>query len=197
VDTITTIYLIFFLIGLLYAIIAGVFSHVLDVGGDHDLGDIGGGIESADLSGAGMPTFTPINSVTLATFITTFGAAGLLWNYFKPRTAGWFPGLFVAFLSAFLVAIADFYLFYKVFSVTQSSSEAQVVDRPGAVAEVTAPIPENGVGEITYIQKGSRLNAPAKSEDGKPIPAHTSVTITRVSGAVLIVSPADSQKSAS
>jgi membrane protein implicated in regulation of membrane protease activity len=196
-DTTTKVYLIFFFLGLIYAIIAGIFSHVLDLGGDHDLGDIGGGVDTADLSGAGMPTFSPINSVTLATFVTTFGAAGLIWNYFKPGTAGWFPGLFVAFLAAFLVAIAVFYLFYKVFSVTQSSSEARVADLPGSIAEVTAPIPENGIGEIAYIQKGTRLNAPAKSEDGRPIPAHASVTITRVSGSVLIVAPVKSPEASS
>ncbi len=187
--TVTVIYLILFLVGLVFAILSAVFSHVLDLGGDHDLGDVTGGLHGADLSGAEMPTFSPINTVTLATFITTFGAAGLLTSFFWKGPGSVVPGLLIATLSGFIVAGLVFWMFYKVFSITQSSSESRVAELIGETAEVIAPIPPDGMGEVAYVHKGSRLNAPAKSEDGKPIPVHTSVTITRVVGGYIFVKP--------
>ncbi len=51
-------------------------------------------------------------------------------------------------------------------------------------------IPENGVGEIVYVQGGTRYTAPARADDGKPIPTGAAVIVTRIVGSQFFVKPA-------
>ena len=51
-----------------------------------------------------------------------------------------------------------------------------------ASASVITPIPEDGVGEIAYVQGGTRYTAPARAEEGKPIGNGKTVKICRVVG---------------
>ena len=75
-----------------------------------------------------------------------------------------------------------FYVFNAMFKKTQSSSESHVASLVGQSASIITPIPENGVGEIAYVQGGSRYTAPARTEDGKPVPSGKPVRISRISG---------------
>jgi len=59
----------------------------------------------------------------------------------------------------------------------------------GIVGEVTAPISADGVGEITYVAKGSRIASPARSATGQPIPRGTSIAIVRMVGGTALVRP--------
>jgi membrane protein implicated in regulation of membrane protease activity len=68
------------------------------------------------------------------------------------------------------------------FKKTQSSSESKVASLLGQAATIVTPIPENGVGEIAYVQGGSRYTAPARTESGTPISAGRPVRITRIVG---------------
>jgi membrane protein implicated in regulation of membrane protease activity len=68
------------------------------------------------------------------------------------------------------------------FRQTQSSSESRVASLVGQVASIITPIPSNGVGEIAYVQGGTRYTAPARTEDGTPVTAGKPVRITRVVG---------------
>ena len=70
----------------------------------------------------------------------------------------------------------------QLFSKTQSSSESKVSSLVGQLATIITPIPENGVGEIAYVQAGTRYSAPAREENGAPVPVGKSVKITRVIG---------------
>jgi hypothetical protein len=81
------------------------------------------------------------------------------------------------------------------FSRTQSSSEARVSTLIGTVATVITPIPASGVGEIAYVQAGSRYTAPARTENAQPLAGGKLVKITRIAGSQFYVTPAD-QKSA-
>jgi hypothetical protein len=56
-------------------------------------------------------------------------------------------------------------------------------------AEVITPIPEGGVGEIAYVQAGSRYSAPAREEQGRPVASGAVVRITRVVGSQFHVVP--------
>ena len=49
-------------------------------------------------------------------------------------------------------------------------------------ATVITPIPANGVGEIAYVQGGSRYSGPAREEEGIPVAGGSTVTITRIVG---------------
>jgi hypothetical protein len=52
----------------------------------------------------------------------------------------------------------------------------------GQTASIITPIPADGVGEIAYVQGGSRYTAPARTENGSPISAGKPVRITRIVG---------------
>ncbi|MGE5734641.1 MAG: NfeD family protein, partial [Acidobacteriota bacterium] len=81
-----------------------------------------------------------------------------------------------------LMAGLAFLLFNFMFNKTQSSSESTVADLIGHTAAIVTPIPLNGVGEISYVQGGSRYTAPARTETGGPVPAGKAVRITRIIG---------------
>jgi membrane protein implicated in regulation of membrane protease activity len=81
------------------------------------------------------------------------------------------------------------WLFNAVFRKTQGSSEGLVANLIGQTAVIATPIPENGVGEISYVQTGSRYNAPARSEQGGAIAAGQTVKITRIVGTQFFVAP--------
>jgi membrane-bound ClpP family serine protease len=73
------------------------------------------------------------------------------------------------------------------FKTTQSSSESHVASLAGQTASIITPIPENGVGEIAYVQGGTRYTAPARAEGGRPIGNGQTVTISRVVGTQFFV----------
>ncbi len=75
-----------------------------------------------------------------------------------------------------------FLLFNAMFKHTQSSSESRVGDLIGQTASIITPIPADGVGEIAYVQCGTRYTAPARTESGSPIAAGKPVRITRIVG---------------
>ena len=92
-----------------------------------------------------------------------------------------FVSIPIAGASGFVIAGAVFYAFYRVFSITQSSSSVSLRHAIGHGAQVITPIPEKGVGELAYVLGGRRFNAPARTEDGHPIGVGTEVVICRVS----------------
>jgi membrane protein implicated in regulation of membrane protease activity len=127
----------------------------------------------------GMPNLSPWSPVTIASFVTTFGGVGMVLDELG------LPGLLsfpTAAICGAVIAAAVFYLFYRIFSVTQSSSGVSARQAIGRPAEVITPIPHNGTGEIAYVLGGRRFNAPARTEDGHPIPARASVVIVRKLG---------------
>jgi membrane protein implicated in regulation of membrane protease activity len=201
-DLASTIYLICFLVGLGFAVISaflsGVFGHFhigvdhsVDVGG-HDV-DIGGhdvniGDHHLDVGDHGdLSTqndanthFSPVSPITIATFITSFGGIGLIMK--ETLRAPMFLSLPVASGSGFVVAGIVFYFFYKIFQITQASSEPTMESVLDIEAEVITPIPANGIGEISYVVKGSRFTAPARAEEQEAIVKHTIVRITKIVG---------------
>lgn len=200
--TIFHFYLIFFLLGLGYAVVAVLMGQI--VGGHGDGGSEGAGSHAGghasssggehhgghgalgDAGGESMPTISPLSPVTIATFITAFGGTGMVLH----RVG--FPGFMSVPLAAGsggLVAAAVFYLFYRVFRLTQGTSGVSARHAVGRPAEVIVTIPEKGVGEIAYVLGGRRFNAPARTEDGSGLPSRSAVVIVGRAGAVLVVQP--------
>ena len=56
-------------------------------------------------------------------------------------------------------------------------------------ATVITPIPANGVGEIAYVQSGTRYSAPARDERGAPVGNGQTVKIVRIVGSQFYVAP--------
>jgi membrane protein implicated in regulation of membrane protease activity len=89
----------------------------------------------------------------------------------------------------FGIAAVVFAVLRQVFRHTQISSEAKVADLIGEPATVITPIPENGVGEIAYVQCGARYLAPAREESGAAVSKGQSVRISRITGTQFYVIP--------
>ena len=205
-DWVATVYLFCFAAGLAFAIISGLLSGFsaigggdvgggdfdADVGGDFDA-DVGGDFD-ADAGGAdadvgdggshGAVTFSPFSPVVMAMFITAFGGVGMILDGMALPALVSMP---VSVASGIGVAIITFWLFYKLFKMTQGSSEPNQAELIGLEAEVLIPIPANGVGKIAYIARERRFTAGARSETGEAIKGHATVRIERIVGGIHIV----------
>jgi len=93
-------------------------------------------------------------------------------------------------LSGIVVGGAVSYAFYRIMQATQASSHARAGEEIGLEAEVTVSIPNGGMGEIAYVVRGSRFTNPARTIDGKELPARVMVKIVKQSGNTYIVQKA-------
>jgi hypothetical protein len=170
--TIGAVYIGLLVLGVTYALITGAMGW---------LSDLGGGDLHADASGhfdVGHPH--PVSGTTIATFITGFGAGGIVADYLLVWPFG--AGLLVATGSGLLLAAAAYLVLDLIFSQTQAGSEHTVEDAVGREAEVITSISANGTGEIAYLIRGQREQAPARSVDGASIPRGRLVLIEKMTG---------------
>jgi len=170
-------------LGLLFTIISAVAGHLF---GGHDAdaggGDVGtGGHAEAGYDNSGVPGISFFSPTVLACFVTAFGACGLILSHIPGTSSMWISAPISSVAGAAVAGVA-FLIFNWMFEKTQSSSESRVATLIGQAASIITPIPANGVGEIAYVQGGSRYTAPARTESGAPIPAGRPVRITRIVG---------------
>lgn len=173
------IYAICLVVGLLFTLISAVAGHLF---GGHDGADVGtGGHAEAGFDDAGVPGISFFSPTVLCSFVTAFGAFGLIFSKISVTESPWLSAP-LALACGGLVAFGVFLIFNAMFNKTQSSSESKVATLVGYSASIITPIPENGVGEIAYVQGGSRYTAPARTEKGNAVAAGRSVKITRIVG---------------
>jgi len=166
-------------LGLLFAIISAFAGHLF---GGHDGGDVGtGGHAEAGYDHSGVPGISFFSPTVLGCFITAFGACGLILSHIESTRSVWISAP-VSAVAGSVMAFISLGIFNWMFSKTQSSSESRVASLAGQAASIVTPIPLNGVGEIAYIQGGSRYTAPARTETGVAVPAGKPVRITRIVG---------------
>ena len=166
-------------LGLLFTIITATFGHFF---GGHDGGDVGtGGHAEAGYDHSGVPGLSFFSPTVLACFVTAFGACGLILTRIEATKPVWVSAPISAMAGVVMAGLA-FLLFNFMFKQTQSSSESRVATLIGQSAAIVTPIPANGVGEISYVQGGSRYTAPARTETGSPVTAGKPVRITRIVG---------------
>ena len=196
-DVLEFIYLVCFFLGLGFAVLAALLSGVLgghlgghagmDGGGHLDGGGAheGGGHVHSD---EGSVHYSPLSPVTIAMFIATFGGTGIVVKrYLNPHVL---VHLGLAAVSAFIVGGLVSWIFWKILSTTQSTSQPRAEEAIGLEAEVTVPIPHLGLGEIAYTLRGTRLTSSAKTADNKELPARAVVRIVKQSGSTFIVEKA-------
>ena len=180
-EIVDVVYLVCFFVGfgfaLLSALMSGVFSGGAEahVGAGHDI----------HVTAGDTVHFPLLSPVTLSMFIASFGGTGYIYKH-----ALALPGVahvVLAAATAIAIALAVAWLLYKVFQITQGSSEANVADLVGVEAEVITAIPAEGLGEIAYTAKQSRYSASARTVDGKSLGPHTPVKIVRILGGTYIV----------
>jgi membrane protein implicated in regulation of membrane protease activity len=121
-------------------------------------------------------------------FIATLGGSGIIFK----KLLGWpaYLHLPLSAISGVAVAGSVAYLFWKLLSGTQGSSQARAEEAIGLDAEVTVPIPHDGLGEITYTVAGLRYVNPARTADGKELPARAIVKIVKQVGNTYLVQKA-------
>jgi hypothetical protein len=169
------IYLLSFGLGLGYAIFVGLAGHFFD----GDAGDA-----HMDV-GTDLP-LSPLSPTVIATFLTGFGGGGLLAHSYFHLSTG--PGVLVAIFTGILLSGGTFGILTLLFRNTQAGSEFSLSDMVGRTVQIITPIPQDGTGEVALVAKGTRINGPARSEDGRPIARNIPVRIIRVVGNVCYVS---------
>ena len=185
----TLIYGICLAVGLLFTIISAFAGHLF--GGADAHADIGtDGHAEAGMDTHGMPGISFFSPTVLASFVTAFGAFGLIFSHIPGTNTVWASAPLSGVCGG-TVAWLVFLLFNAIFKRTQSSSESHVASLAGQIASIVSPIPQHGVGEIAYVQGGTRYTAPARSESGAAIPAGKTVRINRVVGTQFYVQPVD------
>ena len=173
-------------LGLLFTIISAISSHFFGGGHDGHM-DVGtGGHAEAGFDQSGIPGISFFSPTVLSCFVTAFGACGLILSRIEATKSVWISAPISAMAGVIMATLA-FLLFNWMFEKTQSSSEVRVATLVGQTASIITPIPANGVGEIAYVQGGTRYTAPARTETGTSVPAGKPVRITRIVGSQYFV----------
>jgi membrane protein implicated in regulation of membrane protease activity len=188
-EKIEFVYYVCFFLGFGFAVLSGLLSGVFSGGAEAHVDAGGTHVDVSHAHGGEGPVHFPILSpVTLSMFVATFGGAGIVYkNFLNLPLAAHIP---LAAITAVLVALLVAWIFYKLFSLTQSSSEGVAEEVIGMEAEVTVPIPHQGLGEIAYTLRDRRLTNSAKTLDGKELPAQTAVRIVKLVGSTYFVEKA-------
>jgi hypothetical protein len=181
------IYFTFVTVGVLYALF------VLIAGGLHDidlpiigdiLPDLGGDGPSFDHGEVGM---TGISSAAISTFITAFGAFGIvstqLFDVSGPISIVW------AIIGGILCGGVAQFLFGYILVKPQGSTNVTATDIIGLAAEVITPIPADSVGEIAFVAQGGRITGSARSATSQAIARGAIVIVESMVGNVAIVRP--------
>ncbi len=182
------VYCVAFFLGFGFAIVSALLSGVFHVGAEgagHV--DVPGHVEVAhhDFAQGDNVAFSPVSPVTVSMFITSFGVTGFALSKWLHLSAA--LHLPIAMLSGIVVAVGVFALFAKVLRVTQSSSLPSTADAVGIDAELLQHLPADGLCQIAYTQRESRLTATAKAVDGKELPQGARVRILRIDGTTFII----------
>ena len=181
----STIYLICFGVGLVFAIVTTAMGHIFGGGHGGHL-DGSGGHAEAGADASDMPGISALSPIMLSCFATAFGGLGMLFSRIEAIRN---PMISAPLAMAGAMAIAGGLLWFlrQMVHRTQSSSESKVGSLPGQLGTIISPIPANGVGEVAYVQSGTRYTAPAREEHGAAIASGQMVTITRVVGSQFYV----------
>jgi len=173
-------------IGVVYAVIILIGG---GVDADVDVGDVdvdfdAGGDLDFDHGEIGI---NPLSPVTIASFVTAFGAFGIIGLELLDLRGEWSLALALggAVVTAALASLA-----YSYFLIApQGSSEVRARDIVGAKGEIITPIPAGKMGEVAFVARGTRMTSAARSADGSEIPRGTLVQITESVGSVVFVKP--------
>lgn len=168
------LYFLCFAVGLGYAILVGISGHLF---GGHD---VDGHMEA----GTDLPV-SPLSPTVIATFLTGFGGGGMLAHSYFLLSTG--RSVFIAILTGCALSGGTFAALTLLFKNTQAGSEFALQDLVGRTVQVITGIPDGGTGEVAVTVKGTRVNGPARSVDGKAITKNSPVTIERVVGTLYYV----------
>ena len=178
----TTLYLICFVLGLALSLLAA-FSGLgrIHIGHFH----LHAGHAHTKVGGAHLSAF---NGFTIAAFLCWFGGAGYLLQRFSPLV-----GFLVALAAIAIGLVGASILYVLLFKLLLPRERVLSLDdtrMEGTLARVSDEVRAlDGIGEILFSQTGARRAAPARSEDGTPIPRGTEVVVLRYERGIAYVRP--------
>ena len=140
----TTMFIIFFIVGLGFIALSFIVGEV------------------ADFEGTGFAWLSP---TLIALFLMVTGGLGLILN---PRLEILFV-LLISFFGGLIVAGLMNRLVIAPLRRAQNTSTFNIQDTIGQQAEVISKIPQGGYGTIKYNISGSIVTSPAKSDAGNEI----------------------------
>jgi hypothetical protein len=181
-DLLDTVYVILLGIGFIYAVLILVGQGI----GELDIPDVdidAGDVPSFDHGEVGLPSISPMS---IASFATAFGAFGIISS--QLFGASNVVSLFWALGGGLVVGVIAQLLFIFVFS-PQTSSLRSRGDVVGLTGEVVIPIPENGVGQIAVVARGSRVTHSARAQSGQSFKQGDLVRVVELVGSVAFVEP--------
>lgn len=185
IGTLNCIYFAMVVAGLIYALGLLFLGQFGD--GDHDVdgADFDHDVDSGGLLGdADLHIFSPI---VVATFVTVFGASGLIVTI----GFGWDSrlSLVLAAVSGASVSLLVAFVYSKLLTEMHGTTQINEKDMVGRPAQVTTPIPADGLGAIIFEIGGERVTRSARSCDRTPIGRGTTVIVEEIIGGVLLVRP--------
>ena len=176
--SVSAIYGLTFALGLGYAIFVGLAGHMFGGDAGHDV--------HMDV-GTDLP-MSPLSPTVISTFLTGFGGGGLIANSYLGLPVG--KGVLMAILTGILLSGGTYTILLLLFRGTQAGAEYSSDEMLGRTVQIITPIPENGTGEIAIVIKGTRVNGPARSLDGKAVPRGAPVVVEKVVGNIYYVKAA-------
>ena len=200
-DSINCVYFALVAIGLIYTIISLIgadFGSDVDLGGadfDFHVGefDVAGvhvpdldiGMDAPDVDVGGAIDVPSLSPFAIASFITGFGATGIIANLAFEVSA--IISLLWATLGGLLLGGAMQFIFGAILLKSQGSSQVRVAQMTGTIAEVTVPISAGGNGQIAFVARGRRVTYVARAAGDAAISRGEKVEIVRIVGGTAVV----------
>lgn len=127
----------------------------------------------------------PINFLTVTAFLAWFGGAGfLLTSSFNWLLA---PALLGAVLAGLVGAAIVFWIMAHVLWSPHENMQTIDYDMVGVLGRLSQPIRAGGLGELVYVQGGTRKSCGARTEDGSAIEKGTEVVVTEYDRGIALV----------
>jgi len=128
-------------------------------------------------SAGGLWLFGYLNPMSLALFLIGFGFLGYIFHNAMASLALQFT-FAIAGVGGIILALVFLVLLSRIFGDSEGATVQDVSDRTGLLGKVNMAIPQNSIGEITYISPGGmRKSIPARSLDGQRLERDQEVVV--------------------
>ena len=174
-----SIFLAIAAVGFVFLLISFLFGEIF---GHGDIGAHDPGLHDVHGDAHGVSIFS---TRVLSVFVTAFGGFGAIGVHLGYRievSTG--IGLLGGVVFGGLI-----YFFASFLYSQQASSDIRVSELVGRIAQVTVAIPQNGLGQVRCALGEGVVEKIARSQDGRAVPANTSVRIESIVGETLLVRP--------
>jgi membrane protein implicated in regulation of membrane protease activity len=136
-------------------------------------------------AGHGRAAAGPVNFLTATAFVAWFGGTG----YLLTSNFGWLlaPALLGAVLAGLAGATIVFWIMAHVLWSPNENMQSVDYHMVGVLGHLSRPIRAGGIGELVYVQGGTRKSCGARSADSAAIEKGAEVVVTEYDGGIASV----------